>query len=106
MEPGESRRRAFIGAALGAASAALPMAWLWGFSVDDALITARVAAHIANGFGYRFNTGGSITDAVTPLGFAYVLAPFARGGPLPAMYFAKWLGAACGVVASAWLGSS
>lgn len=100
----ESRRREILGASLGAAAAALPMAWLWGFSVDDALITARVAARIANGFGYRFNTGGPVADAVTPLGFAYVLAPFSHRGTLAAMYFAKWLGALSGVLTAAWLG--
>jgi hypothetical protein len=102
---GDTRRRATLGAVLGAVLSAFPMAWLWGFSVDDALITARVATHIAKGFGYRFNTGGPIADAVTPLGFAYVLAPFSRPGTLAAMYFAKWLGAACGVLSAAWLGS-
>lgn len=106
MHVGESRRRALVGAACGALLSALPMAWLWGFSVDDALITARVATHIANGFGYRFNTNGLISDAVTPLGFAYVLAPFAKSGPVAALYFAKWLGAACGVVSAALLGGA
>jgi hypothetical protein len=102
---GEARRRATFGAVLGGVLSALPMVWLWGFSVDDALITARVAAHIAKGFGYRFNTGGDIADAVTPLGFAFVLAPFSGRGTLAAMYFAKWLGAACGVLSAAWLGA-
>jgi hypothetical protein len=83
-----------------------PMAWLWGFSVDDALITARVAAHIASGTGYRFNSTGPIVDAVTPLGFAYVLAPGSHGDPLRALYFAKWLGATAGLVAMAWLGQN
>lgn len=105
MHLGEARRRAALGAVLGGVLSAIPMAWLWGFSVDDALITARVAAHIANGFGYRFNTSGAIADAVTPLGFAYVLAPFSRSGTLDALYFAKWLGAGCGVLSAAWLGA-
>src|SRR5206468_1976318 len=34
------------------------MAWLWGFTVDDALITCRVAWHLGRGLGYRFNAGG------------------------------------------------
>jgi len=104
MHAREARRAEMWGAWLGAAAAALPMALFWGFSVDDALITARVAAHIANGFGHRFNIGGPIVDAVTPLGFEYVLAPFAGRGPLAALYFAKWLGAACGVAVGAWIG--
>jgi len=69
------------------------MAWLWGFTVDDALITCRVAAHLAQGLGYRFNVPGPVVDAVTPLGFAYLLAPFAGAGPLAALQAAKWLGA-------------
>jgi hypothetical protein len=69
------------------------MAWLWGFTVDDALITGRVAWHLARGLGYRFNATGPVVDAVTPLGFAYVLSPFAGAGPLAALSAAKWLGA-------------
>jgi hypothetical protein len=72
---------------------ALAMAWLWGFTVDDALITCRVAFHLARGLGYRFNADGPVVDAVTPLGFAYLLAPLASGGPLSALVGAKWLGA-------------
>ncbi len=57
---------------------ALPCAlWLWGFTVDDALIPARVAAHLRQGLGPRFNPGGAITDAVTPLGFAHWIAGWA-----------------------------
>lgn len=65
---------AWSGALLGCALAA-PLSWaLWGFTVDDAFIPARVAAHLLEGFGPRFNSGGPITDAVTPLGFAHWLA--------------------------------
>jgi hypothetical protein len=78
--------------------------WLWGFTVDDALITARVASHLARGLGYRFNAGGPVVDAVTPLGFAYLLAPFARSGPLAALAAAKALGAACVLLAVFGLG--
>ena len=75
------------------ASIGVAMAWLWGFTVDDALITCRVATHLARGLGYRFNSAGPVVDAVTPLGFAYLLAPFAGSGPLGALAAAKWLGA-------------
>jgi hypothetical protein len=61
--------------------------------LDDALITCRVAWHLARGIGYRFNAAGPVVDAVTPLGFANLLAPFAASGPLGALAFAKWLGA-------------
>jgi hypothetical protein len=93
-----------ISCALGVVAAFLPIVREWGFTVDDALITARVAANIAHGFGHRFNTHGPVVDAVTPLGFEYLLAPFAKQGPLAAMYFAKWIGGASGLVAGALLG--
>lgn len=99
------KRRQVFGAVLGSSSAALPLGVLWGFTVDDALITARVAANLAQGAGYRFNVGGPIVDAVTPLGFAYLLAPFALGGPLAALTAAKWLGAVSWLWAAAWLGA-
>ncbi len=93
-----------ISCALGVLAALVPIVWEWGFSVDDALITGRVAANLAHGFGHRFNTHGPVVDAVTPLGFEYLLAPFAKQGPLAAMYFAKWSGAASGLFAGALLG--
>ena len=78
-------RRTVIVATSGALAALVPAALLRGFTVDDALITARYAAHLARGLGYRFNAAGAVTDGVTPLGFPYLLAPFARGGPLAAI---------------------
>ena len=50
--------------AAGALAALLPALALYGFTVDDALIPARYAAHLARGLGYRFNALGSITDGV------------------------------------------
>jgi hypothetical protein len=53
--------------------------------------------------GYRFNALGPVTDGVTPLGWAYLLAPFAAGGPLKALLAAKiagltaWIAAAAGL---------
>jgi len=64
---------------------------LWGFTVDDALITCRYAHHVASGEGYVFNRGGPSTDGVTPLGYPYLLAPFARRGALGALEAAKWI---------------
>ena len=99
-----ARRADRLGSGVAALVLGAPMAWLWGFSVDDAFITARVAAHIQSGIGYRFNSGGPIVDTVTPLGFAYLLAPASHGDPLRAFYFAKWLGAWSGLLAAAFLG--
>jgi hypothetical protein len=76
----------------------------WGFSVDDALISGRVAWQLALGHGYRFNPGGPSVDCVTPLGWAHLLAPFARGGPERAVWWASVLGAALWLLAAALLG--
>jgi hypothetical protein len=64
---------------LGALVAALPATWMWGFTVDDALISVRYARHLAAGLGWRFNAGGPSTDGVTPLPWPFLLAPFALG---------------------------
>jgi hypothetical protein len=97
--------RRLLGVPLGVAAAALPLAALWGYTVDDALIAGRVASNIALGLGHRFNAGGPIVDAVTPLGWAWVLAPFARGGSVAALMAAKILGAVSWLVAAGWLGA-
>jgi hypothetical protein len=77
---------------------------MWGFTVDDALIPARYAANIARGAGYTFDVGVAATDGVTPLGFPFVLAPFAGGGPLAALAAAKVIGLVAWVLAAALLG--
>ncbi len=87
-------------------AAALPAFGLWGYTVDDALIPARIAAHLSAGLGYRFNAGGAVVDAVTPLGWAHALVPFAGGGPLSALSAAKWLGVVGWLLAAAVLGAS
>jgi hypothetical protein len=84
--------------------AATGIGLFWGFTVDDALIAARVAQHIAAGQGYRFNSSGPVVDAVTPLGWAYLLAPFARGGPLSALFAARFIGAGLWLTSAIWLG--
>lgn len=100
------RSSKLLGGLLGVAVALPLVMWLWGYTVDDALIAARVAAHLASGRGHRFNLGGPIVDAVTPLGWAYVIAPFARSGPLAALGAAKWVGAISWLLAAAWLGAA
>ena len=79
-------------ASVGIVLALVPALLLFDFTVDDALIPARYATHIARGQGYRWNTSGAVTDGVTPLGFPYLLAPFASAGPLAALAWAKLLG--------------
>lgn len=92
------------GAIVGLIAAAIPLVLAYGFSVDDALITARVAHHIANGAGSRFNLDASVVDTVTPLGFAHALAPLAKSGPLAAFAFARILGALAWLVTGAYVG--
>jgi hypothetical protein len=90
-------------AALGALAALIAQLSYWGFTVDDALISARVAHHLHDGAGYRFNLNGPIVDAVTPLGWALLLAPFAKS-PLTALAAARYLGAFCFLGVGALLG--
>lgn len=85
-------RRSALAAGAGMAAALPAAAYLWHFTVDDAFIIARYACHIVRGEGYRFNIGGPVTDGVTPLGWAYLMAPFAAGGSLTAWRAAKILG--------------
>jgi len=92
------------GAIGGALAAAFGMFTAWGFSVDDALISGRVAAHLARGVGYRFNADGPSVDAVTPLGWAYLLAPFAGQGAVAAVRAASLLGGLAWLLAAAELG--
>lgn len=93
-------RRTAILALAGMMAALIPALGMFGFTVDDALITARYAAHLAAGVGYRFNAAGPVTDGVTPLGFPFLLAPFAREGPLSALAAAKVLGLLAWTLAS------
>ena len=79
-------------------------AWLWGYTVDDALITARVAAHLAQGIGPRFNPNGPVADAVTPLGYAHLLSGFGQGDVLRTFLVAKWFGLLAWLAAAALLG--
>ncbi|HET9954845.1 MAG TPA: hypothetical protein VFQ61_10090, partial [Polyangiaceae bacterium] len=85
-------------------AAAIGMAALWGFTVDDAWISARVASNLARGAGYRFNSDGPVVDAVTPLGWAPLLALFAARGSTAALLAARWIGALTWLVAAAGLG--
>lgn len=93
-----------LGALAFGAAACVGVVAAWGFSVDDALISARVAHHLARGDGYRFNASGAIVDCVTPLGWAFVLAPVAKAGAWQAMTWASLGGAGLWVLAAAALG--
>ncbi len=86
--------------------ALVPALFLFGFTVDDALIIARYATHIAHGVGYRWNTNGPITDTITPLGFPYLLAPFAHDGPLAALAASKVIGLVSWIVGAGFVASA
>jgi len=72
--------------------ALIPAIGMWGFTVDDALIPARYAHHLASGHGYRFSANGPMTDGVTPLPWTFLLVPFAFDGVLSAWFAAKVIG--------------
>lgn len=74
---------------------------VWGFTVDDAWIIARVAHHWAIGDGHRFNAAGAAVDAVTPLGFPLLLLPAARRSTEAAFELARVVGAASVVTTAA-----
>lgn len=93
-----------LGAVLAVLAAVPVLVWQWGFMVDDALISARYAHHLATGVGYRFNAGGPVTDGVTPLGWAHLLAPLAGDSVWRAYRAAKWLGAFAWLAGLATLG--
>ena len=65
---------------------------MWGFTVDDALISVRYARHVATGLGWRFDARGPSTDGVTPLPWPLLLAPLARADALAVLMWAKVLG--------------
>jgi len=54
--------------------------------------------------GYRFNVGGPVTDGVTPLPWAFLLAPFARAPALDVLVRAKYMGLAAWIAAAAVFG--
>lgn len=88
----KSLERSLVIAGIGALLALIPALYLFDFTVDDALIIARYANHLARGIGYRWNIDGPITDTITPLGFPYLLAPFAQTSVLAALSASKLIG--------------
>lgn len=90
----------------GALAALAPSLAMWGFTVDDALISLRYAHHLASGAGYRFDALGPSTDGVTPLPWAPLLAPLAGGDLVVALERVKALGIVAWTAAGAVLGSA
>ena len=92
-------------AALGAACALVPALAMWGFTVDDALISVRYAHNLVTGAGYRFDARGPSTDGVTPLPWAFILSPLAAADPLTTLVRAKVLGILVWTLAGGALGA-
>jgi hypothetical protein len=92
--------------ALGAFVAIAPALWMWGFTVDDALISVRYARHVAAGVGWRFDVTGPSSDGVTPLPWPLVLAPMAHADGLVVLARAKTLGLIVWAAAGAALGGA
>jgi hypothetical protein len=76
-----------------------------GFTVDDALVSARVASHLARGLGHRFNAAGPEVDAVTPLGWAHLLASLGPGSPLEMLSRGRVVGIVAWLFGAALLGA-
>lgn len=68
------RSSSTVGPAVLVTVALILEAFCWGFTVDDAWIVSRVAHNGLVTGRFTFNPGGPLTDAVTPLGFAHLLA--------------------------------
>lgn len=100
--PGIGQRGTWLIAGL--LAAAIPSLWMWGFTVDDALISVRYARHLVAGVGWRFDATGPTTDGVTPLPWPLVLAPLAHADALTVLTRSKALGLVAWCVAGAALG--
>ena len=95
-------RWAVIFAAVATVSAVV----MWGFTVDDALISIRYARHLAEGVGYRFNATSPSTDGVTPLPWPFLIAPLARAAPMTVLARVRAIDLVLHAGAGALLGAS
>jgi hypothetical protein len=80
---------------LGVVAAAVSLGLGFGFMVDDALITTRVGQQLALHGAYRFNPVGARVDCVTPIGFAWLVALWAKAGPWSGFLASRLVGAGC-----------
>lgn len=97
------RRTPFAVPALCVFAMSSALAFGWGFTVDDALISTRVAHHLHTGLGYRFNPDAELVDCVTPLGWAHLLSPFAAD-PWSGLSAARWISVLSGLAMALLLG--
>jgi len=108
-EIGQARRTLVAGPAVAWAVAAVTVAGLqcaatWPFAIDDAWISVRYARHLVEGVGYVWNDGSAATDGVTPLPWAFLLAPLAHAGAAVVLTRSKLLGAVVWAGAAAFWG--
>jgi hypothetical protein len=95
-------RSLVLGSFLVAACVAIGLGY--GFTVDDALISTRVAHQLRSHAHYGFNREGPAVDCVTPLGWAWLLAPFSSSGPWAGFVAARVLGVLSALVSASLLG--
>lgn len=98
-------RWALIAGAAAGLGALASSAIMWGFTVDDALISVQVAREIATGHGWRFDPQGPIVDAVTPLPWPILIAPLGRLPPLVALRVLAAIGLALWVATASAVGA-
>lgn len=97
------KRTACVALLLLAATVAVRLGF--GFTVDDALISTRVAYHLNQLGRYAFNGDGPTVDCVTPLGWAWLLAPWSADGPWSGLQAARWLGVLCALASAGLVGA-
>lgn len=100
------RREALLPGAAAALAALVGALAMWGFTVDDALISVRYARNLAAGHGWRFDLGGPPTDGVTPLPWPLFVAPLGRLPPLAALDVLRAAGAVAWVAAASRVGAA
>lgn len=76
----------------------------YGFTVDDALISTRVAHQLSSHGHYGFNREGPSVDCVTPLGWAWLLAPFSGEGSWTGLQAARAMGVLSALLSALLLG--
>lgn len=99
-------REALLPGAAAALSALVGALAMWGFTVDDALISVRYAHNLAAGHGWRFDLGGPPTDGVTPLPWPVFVAPLGRLAPLSALDVLRAAGGAAWVASALRVGAA
>ena len=79
-----------VPALAGALAALVPSIAMWGFTVDDALISIRYAQNLVSGAGWRFDVHAAPSDGVTPLPWVPMLAARLRLAAPPSSCLPPW----------------